>query len=126
MRPEGLSRHDFVVYSRLSLPIISFETKSGPVEITPKGPIRIDTSIGVRAGVVAGLGVGCNPLWLFAEDLKAGRVVEILHDYRPAPLPIFAVTPARKFTPLRATSMADFLEAEFDTDPFVSSGLAQA
>lgn len=114
--PEDIHAHDCVIYSRLQEPVWRFRTAEGFVDIAPKGRLRTDSSVAVREAVIAGLGLGCNPLWLYADDLREGKVVEVLAEFAPPPLPIHLVSPARGFVTARATAMGEFLAAAFRED----------
>lgn len=118
--PEDLLAHEHIIYTRLRDPVLRFAGPKGEIAVEPKGKLRSDSSIAVREMALAGLGVACNPLWLYSEDLRAGRLVEVLADYAPAPMPIHAVTPARRFTPARVTAMIDLLAASFRSDPYLA------
>ena len=65
----------------------------GPLLVPVRGRLRANSSEAVRAAVLAGMGLYLAPLWLFAEELRDGRVVAVLQDWTPTLLPIQAVFP---------------------------------
>jgi DNA-binding transcriptional LysR family regulator len=84
------------------------------------GRFRADSSEAVRAAVLAGMGLYLAPIWLFAEELRDGRVVQLLPDWTPTLLPIQAVFPTRRQVPPRVRAVVDHLAAEFRLDPSLS------
>jgi DNA-binding transcriptional LysR family regulator len=49
------------------------------------------------------------------EDLKEGRLVEIMPEYRSVELGIYAVYPTRKQLPLKVRRLVDLLVQEFQS-----------
>ena len=82
-----------------------------------RGRLRANTSEGVREAVLAGLGLGLCPLWMFGRELPEGRVVTVLPDWTPTPLPIQAVFSSRRQLPARVRAVVEHLAGEFRLDP---------
>jgi LysR family transcriptional regulator, regulator for bpeEF and oprC len=61
----------------------------------------------------AGLGIVQVPRYHIADDLKAGRLVEILAPWRLAPMPVSAVYPAHRQLSPRLRVFVDFLAELF-------------
>lgn len=59
----------------------------------------VNSMMAVRDAVLAGRGAHLGPLWAFRDDLKAGRVVELLAKARFEPFPIHAVWSPTPFQP---------------------------
>ena len=57
------------------------------------------------------LGVAQVPDYMAADELTAGRLVEVLHQARPPPTPIHAVMPAQRLMPPRVRALLDALVA---------------
>ncbi|MEP6135868.1 MAG: LysR family transcriptional regulator, partial [Marinobacter sp.] len=47
------------------------------------------------------------------EDLDAGRLVELLPDYRSDELGVYAVYPTRKFVTPKVRALVDYLQSTF-------------
>ena len=62
-----------------------------------------------------------SPLWLFADDLRAGTLVQLLPDHSPAPLPIHAVLPTTRRSSANVRACVEFFGDEFERDPSVAS-----
>lgn len=86
-----------------------FKDENGNFVIEPTGNTRSDDSEALRAAVIAGLGIGHGPSAIFAADLRSGRVIRILADYAPDPLPINVVYVSRRKVPQRLRVAIDFL-----------------
>jgi DNA-binding transcriptional LysR family regulator len=121
--PHDLRRHDCIVYTRLATRNRwHFETTDGPLTVDVKGRYQADTSEAIREGVLAGLGIAVIPAFAFAGEIADGRVVELLCDYEPKPLPMQAIYPSRRLVPLKVRAMIDFLIEELRTDPLIWAG----
>jgi DNA-binding transcriptional LysR family regulator len=59
--------------------------------------------------VLAGAGIGRSPLWLAAADLRQGRVVEVLRDWRDAWVSLAILRRDRRLTPVRVSALQAFL-----------------
>lgn len=70
-----------------------------------------------RAAALAGLGVIWQPTFLVGEDLRAGRLVELLPGYRMADIDVIAVYPSRRHLSAKVRVMVDFLAEAFKGTP---------
>ncbi|MGL6069668.1 LysR family transcriptional regulator [Craterilacuibacter sp.] len=67
-----------------------------------------------RQFALAHLGLIRQPGFIVGEDIAAGRLVEILPDWRAGDVGIYALYPSRKHLPLKVRTMVDFLHAQLD------------
>ena len=72
--------------------------------------VRSRSATGVVACAVAGLGVAIGSIWMCAEALASGAVVEILTDYALDPVQAYVVFPAGHRPSQRARAFSDYLE----------------
>ena len=73
----------------------------------------------LRDAAVAGLGIALHSTWHVCEDLKSGRLRQVLPHYRLAESGIHALMPQRRLVPLRVRAFVDFLVEKFgDTPPW--------
>ncbi len=63
--------------------------------------------------VLANNGVALLPVFIVAEDIKKGRLVEVLPGWRPEELTINAVYPSNKQITLKVRVFIDFLVEHF-------------
>jgi DNA-binding transcriptional LysR family regulator len=120
--PNDLKDHDCVVYDRHSAGSSwSFATPEGALSVDVSGPVRSNSTEGVRAAVLNNLGIGYAPLWHYVDgEIEAGRLVVLLPDFEPRPSSISAVYPSRRFLAPKVRVMIDFLATEFSLDPYLS------
>lgn len=100
--PTELAEHECVIFTpvnrrarwRLGGP-------GGPHEVALQGRLRVDSALGVRAAVLAGLAIGLTPVWLLQEELHSGRVVPVLPAHPPPPIALHAIYPRSRHPSMR-------------------------
>jgi len=93
----------------------------GEVEHTVKVPFVLQANNGdtVRAAALGGVGIIAQPTFLIGADLRAGRLVPLLPDFRLPDIDVLAVYPSRRHLSAKVRVMIDFLvEAFRDTPPW--------
>jgi DNA-binding transcriptional LysR family regulator len=50
----------------------------------------------MRASILAGMGIGYSPGWLFDQELASGEVRQLLPDWEPPVIPIHLVSPRER------------------------------
>jgi LysR family transcriptional regulator for bpeEF and oprC len=118
LAPRDLDQHDCVVFTFHGEPHPwHFKDPSGPLAIEPKGLLRCNDAEYIRAGVLAGLGIGHNASWLFAPEISSGAVRRLLHDYTPDVFPISAVYPGGRRISGKVRAFTDFVADLLSKDP---------
>ena len=85
--------------------------RNGRIERQTLSPrVRARSATGVVACAVAGLGVATASIWMCADVLASGEVVEILADYALDPIQAYVVFPAGRRPSQRARAFSDYLE----------------
>ncbi|NIJ33244.1 LysR family transcriptional regulator [Sphingomonas oligoaromativorans] len=116
---EELPRYSFLAYSLWTggdtLPFIDAQGKTHPVRMNPI--MHANNGGTLRAAALAGLGIVNQPTFLVGEDIRAGRLVELLPDYRLPDIDILAVYPSRRHLSLKVRAMVDFLVECFRGTP---------
>jgi DNA-binding transcriptional LysR family regulator len=120
--PADLAGHDCIIYSRLAAGTNwSFATPQGPVSFPVSGRFHVNSTEGVRAAILQGLGIGYVPVWHFVEEeIGRGELEVLLAGFEPPPQPISAVYPTRRYLAPKVRAMIDFLASEFAVDPKLS------
>lgn len=98
-QPSDLARHDCIIYSGLATRnqwVFDATETSAPSSVAVAGRFSSNSSEVVRDAVLAGMGLGFSPTWLFGQELKSGEVVRLLPQFSPHPLPIHAIYPASR------------------------------
>ena len=89
-------------------------TSGERVNVTAGAPVLSAAAQAVNlAGALAGLGIAGMPSYLVEADLRAGRLEQVLPDWRLFDLAVWACMPSRKQVPASTRAFMDFLVAEF-------------
>lgn len=72
-----------------------------PVSVPISPRLSTDSIYVARNAALAGLGVTLVSSWTVAEDIAAGRLVELVPDWQAAPLPVHLVYPWARYYPTR-------------------------
>ena len=116
--PQDLSAHNCLQFNLLnSQNLWLYEKEGRRHEVRIKGNAQSNNSEAIREMVLAGLGIALSPVWLFSEDLKAGRVTAILPDYVAQSLPIHAVSPANRRQSARVKAFVDYMSQALQAAP---------
>lgn len=116
--PEDLIDHDCLLYAfRLGSHEWQFTRDGQTQSVRVNGRYEVNSSIALRKAVLAGNGISRIPEYLVAEDIQAGRLVQLLPEYRMDNSPIQAVFPEPGLIPRKTRLFADFLEAALTRDP---------
>jgi DNA-binding transcriptional LysR family regulator len=90
-----------------------FQEGGGVVELLPESAAVMDDGEALVAAAAEGMGLAQVPDYMARDELRRGRLVEVLKRYRPPPLPISLVYPsARSVTP-RLHALLEALTAVF-------------
>lgn len=69
-----------------------FRDSAGEIVLAPSANLRTNDAESVHAAALAGLGLAQGPSWMFADEIAAGTLIEVLADYKPRLFPIHAVS----------------------------------
>lgn len=79
-------------------------------ELHPGHRVQVNDGEGIVAAALLGLGLGQVPDIMVRDELAAGRLVEVLPELRPEPMPISAVVPSGRLVPPRVRVLLERLE----------------
>jgi DNA-binding transcriptional LysR family regulator len=83
--------------------------------VTHRAPVgaalTVNGTAAYAAACVAGLGIAQIPEAGVRDRLAAGALVEVMPDFRPAPMPVSFVYPSRRHVPARAAAFMDWVAA---------------
>jgi DNA-binding transcriptional LysR family regulator len=71
--------------------------------------LTVNGTASYKAACLAGLGIIQVPRAGLRELIEAGKLVEVLPDYRPATMPVSFVYPTRRHVPARAVAFMDWV-----------------
>jgi DNA-binding transcriptional LysR family regulator len=114
-RPGDLTRYNCIRYA--FYPFGSewrFEDRRGKlIDVKVSGNIVANSGELVRALTVAGHGIMLAPSFLVVDDIKAGRLVRLLPQFRPPELAISAIYPHRHHLSTKVRYFIDLLAERF-------------
>ena len=110
--PQDLDRHDSLTLSSEASQSRgwAFQQDGAVVYLRPRG--RLDCTDGqvLHAWCLAGLGIAWRSAWEVQQDLREGRLVEVLAGFSAPPNGVYAVFPHARHLPLRVRLWIDFLK----------------
>lgn len=118
--PDDLAGHAAIVLSRgEGGDQVTFSKGGVSTGVVLQSRLRISALEGLRAAVLAGLGLAVASEWIFQDELDNGHVVEVLADWRMPDLDLWAVLPggARHASP-QARAFIAFVEAQLAATPY--------
>jgi DNA-binding transcriptional LysR family regulator len=112
---EDLAAHHVMAYAWWSGGDVWTFTDAGErtASVTVQPRLRTNSGDTCRAAALADQGVIYQPAFLVGPDVRAGRLVELLPQWRGPALDIYAVYPSRTHLSGKVRAMVDFLAAAF-------------
>ncbi len=86
-------------------------------EVARQGRVTVNAINSIVEAVESGFGVHAGPRWAFQASLDAGRVIELLPEFRMPSMPMNAVWSPAVLLPARIRRAVDFLRAAVRTVP---------
>jgi len=116
--PQDLAIHRCLIYSNELKPDNwELHGPEGIESVRTNGPFCSDNGDLLRSAAVAGLGVTLLPTFIVGADLMAGRLRQVLSEYCPPEIAIYAVFPSRKYLSIKVRSFIEFLKDNFNDKP---------
>ncbi len=110
--PEGLSAHTCLLFrmpsSGRDRPW-QFRRGKRDYSLEPESGVRLGDGEALVQAATTGLGLIQVPSYIAEQEVKRGRLVEVLENYRSAPLPVSLVYPSHRHLPMRVRALADAL-----------------
>jgi len=114
--PGELGSHQVIAYSYLATrDDWHFDGPEGRVVVTTRPWMRTNNGETCRAAALAHQGVILQPGFVVDAELAAGRLVELLPEYRCTEIGIYAVYPSRKHLSAKIRVLIDFLATHFNS-----------
>lgn len=92
--------------------------RGGEIVVRVRGRLESNYGEALHDASLAGLGIAMHSTWQVCEDLRRGRLVQLLADYPIAATGIHAVMPQRRLVPPRVRAFVDFLAERFADPPW--------
>jgi DNA-binding transcriptional LysR family regulator len=111
--PGELNKHQAVVYLQEGS-VWSFRRENSELAVTVQSRLRVTAAEGVRAAVLADLGLAIASEWMFSTELRSGTVRAVLSEWSLPALDLWAVFPTGRSTTAKARAFVDFFEHSFN------------
>jgi DNA-binding transcriptional LysR family regulator len=113
--PADLVHHHALAYSQLS-DAWTFKKDGAETCVTVRGRLRVSAAEGVRAAVLADMGLAVASDWMFAPELASGTVQRVLPDWTLPPLELWALFPTGRMISAKARAFTNFVEGVLTTE----------
>jgi DNA-binding transcriptional LysR family regulator len=107
--PNDLAHHHAVVYSQLG-DTWTFRKDENETTVTIRGRLRLSAAEGIRAAVLADMGLAVTSDWMFMPELATGTVRRVLPEWTLPPLDLWAVYPSGRLVSAKARAFTEFVE----------------
>jgi DNA-binding transcriptional LysR family regulator len=108
--PADLALHEAVIYSQLP-DAWSFTREGAELSVAVRGRVRVSAAEGLRAAVLADIGLTVATEWMFTPELASGAVLRVLEDWSLPPIDLWAIFPTGRMASAKAREFANFVEA---------------
>jgi DNA-binding transcriptional LysR family regulator len=116
--PQDLAIHHCLIYSNeLKADTWVLHGLEGAESIKVNGPVCADNGDILKSSAIAGLGITLLPTFIVGADLKSGRLQQVLTNYSPPEISIYAVFPSRRYLSAKVRTFVDFLSDYFGDEP---------
>src|SRR4051812_20896934 len=113
--PEDLAGHNCFTYEYVTpRNVWRFRDRSGEEHsVRVAGRLHSNNGDLLAEAAARDAGIVFEPAFIVGPDVRAGRLVPLLQDYVPPPVPIYAVYPSRKHLSAKVRRFVEFLVARF-------------
>jgi len=118
--PNDLVQHNCLVLDRPNerQDVWSFGTPSGPVTVRVSGSLQSNSGEVLHDWALAGRGLVWKSRWDVSDDLRTGRLVEVLNAFPSSDRDIYAIYVDRKLLSVVARAFLDFMVRRFSQEPY--------
>jgi len=113
--PADLADHETVLFSQ-SGNVWNFTREGAEVSVLVRGRARFSAAEGIRAAVLADMGLAIASDWMFAPELEDGRVLRLLENWSLPDIDLWAVFPTGRLATAKARAFAEFIEEVMRND----------
>jgi DNA-binding transcriptional LysR family regulator len=106
--PAEIAGHQAVAYTRYESTTWTFRHTAGAeASVTVGGRLRVTAAEGLRAAVLADMGLAVASEWMFSRELASGAVVRVLAEWALPPIDLWALFPSGRLASAKARAFAD-------------------
>jgi DNA-binding transcriptional LysR family regulator len=114
--PADLAEHESIIYTEGRSGTWRFKRDGTEVSVAVNGRLRVSSAEGIRAAVLADMGLTIASRWMFAPELASGQVCAVLSAWTLDPIDLWAVFPAGRLVSAKARAFADIVSAAMKTE----------
>ncbi|QKR98653.1 LysR family transcriptional regulator [Sphingomonas sp. CL5.1] len=107
--PGELGAHRLLGYTNITGPWRFRGPGGAEVAVRAEGPLAANSGDALMPALIAGIGIARLPDFILGDALAGGQVVEILPEWRPAPVGLHLLTPPSPLRPARVEALIAFL-----------------
>jgi DNA-binding transcriptional LysR family regulator len=107
--PAELGSHQALIYSQASSGW-TFKRGSAETSVSVHGRVRVSAAEGLRAAVLADMGLTIASDWMFSPELESGAVRRVLEAWALPTIDLWAVFPTGRLASAKAHAFAAFVE----------------
>ncbi len=112
--PEQLKQYACLTYDNAGRNSLwEFLKQGARQQIRISGPLTSNNGDVLADAARAGLGLVRSPLFIVADDLRAGSLQAVLGDWQPPDITMSALYPSRRFLSARARAFVDYALEHF-------------
>lgn len=116
---DDLERHRAIGYAYSSYgDSWSFTGPEGPRTVHFRPILRVNNGDFATAAAVSGVGLTSEPTFISGDELRAGRLIQVLADHPQPELSLYAVYLSRRFLSAKVRTFIDFLAERFGPMPY--------
>jgi DNA-binding transcriptional LysR family regulator len=119
--PDELINHRFLEYSYIDRPKeVRWRNKDGTLGvITINSALRANNAFMLMEALRSGVAMGVFPTFIISDAIKAGEVVQVLHDFTVEPeRNIYALFPHNRHMSAKVRLFIDFISERFGGAPY--------
>jgi DNA-binding transcriptional LysR family regulator len=110
--PADLANHNCLVYEGTSNGTTwPFVGPQGKYNVPVSGNLSSNSVETIRAGVLAGVGIGLFTRWSLADDLRHADIVTVLDDFLQEEVNVSLIWPNRRWVSSRVRRVTDYFAA---------------
>lgn len=109
-RPEDLTRHNCLTHLKYTPDdMLSMQSTTSETSVRLAGRFSANSSLALRAGALRGLGIAVLPAYSVADDLRTGKLTQVLPAYSLPTQPVYALYPHQRSLPAKVRLLIDYL-----------------
>lgn len=112
LTPADLAQHRCIVFGEPAITTWTLSRGDESLVLDVDWDVHINAGDAIHGAVLGGAGIALKSVWEVADDIAAGRLVELLPGWRSAARPIYAVYPSIRHQVPRISAFIQFLVDE--------------